>query len=182
MSKTTDWDQFSTDPFGTLGSAVTNNPGVALGALGLGGEAAMGQRMPKGYNQMQGEAQQLGNLGSSMLQTAQSGVLPPSAQAGLKQQASADTARIRQTYAAQGLSGSTMEVQALQDVGQRTQAAIWTEMQGFYKTGLEASGMSADLYGKMFTVNAAQDQAFIKAAAGFAAALGGAGQGQGGGQ
>ena len=42
--------------------------------------------------------------------------------------------------------------------------------------------MSADLYGKMFTVNAAQDQAFIKAAAGFAAALGGAGQGQGGGQ
>ena len=173
----TDWSNFSTDPFGTIGGAVQQNPGLALGALGIGAEAIRGNQMPKGYNQLQQEAQQLGGLGSQLTTQATQGVLPASAQGGIQQMMNAETARIRQNYAQQGLSGSSMEAQDLAAVNQRAQGMVWNELQGFYKTGLTASGMSADLYNQMMQVNVQQDQDFIKSIASFAAALGGASNG-----
>lgn len=181
MAGTTDWSDFSTDPFGTLGSAVGNNPGLALGALGLGATALRGNQMPKGYNQLQQEAQSLGSQGGQLLQEAQTGTLPPSAQAGILEAAHASAARIRQSYAAQGLSGSTMEAQALQAVSQQAQAATWKELQGLYQTGLQMTGMSTELLGQVMQANVQQDQDFMKAVVGFASSLGGANGGQGGG-
>jgi len=157
-----------------LGNAVVNNPGAVVGALGLGAEALMGQQQPKGYNQVSGEANQLASQGAA-LQQSLNGALPAGAQSALNQASNSAKARIRSTYAASGLSGSTMEAQALAGVDQTVAAQGFQMADQLYQQGVQESGMAANLYQQIMNVNAQSDAALSSSIGNFSAALAGAG-------
>jgi hypothetical protein len=159
-----------------VGSALVNNPQIALGALGLGASALLGQQQPKGYNPLNQEAQQLASQGSK-LQQSLNGALPAGAQSALNQASNSAKARIRSTYAASGLSGSTMEAQALAGVDQTVAAQGFQMADQLYQQGVQESGMASNLYNQIMQVNAQSDAALASSIGNFSAALAGGGSG-----
>lgn len=157
------------DFLSSLGNVAT--PGAALGALGLGVEAVRGNQKPAGLGALTQQATQLGQMGQQL----GSGALPAGAQAGVTMGSEAAKARVRQQYASSGLSGSTMEAQALSEVDQQAAAQQFQMSQSLIKEGMQASGISAGLFDSIMKINLARDDAFSKAISNFAAALGGAG-------
>lgn len=162
------------DPNGilsSLGGIVT--PGTALGALGLGYEAIRGNQQPKGYNQLSQQAATLATQGNQLTAAATGGALPPAAQAQLNQGAQAQQAQVRSEYSRLGLSGSTMESQAMGNIAQQTAAQGLQMQQTLFKNGMAMTGMSDGLYESIMKLNVQQDDAFSKAIGSFAAALAG---------
>jgi hypothetical protein len=156
------------------GDVLASNPGAVVGALGLGASALTSQRQPKGYNQLSGEANQLASQGAQ-LQQSLNGALPAGAQSALNQASNSAKAQIRSTYAASGLSGSTMEAQALANVDQTVAAQGFQMADQLYQQGVQESGMASNLYQQIMQVNAQSDAALSSAIGNFASALAGGG-------
>jgi formylmethanofuran dehydrogenase subunit E-like metal-binding protein len=122
------------------------------------------------------EAQQLASQGSQ-LQQSLNGALPAGAQSALNQASNSAKARIRSTYAASGLSGSTMEAQALAGVDQTVAAQGFQMADQLYQQGVQESGMASNLYNQIMQVNAQSDAALALSIGNFSAALAGGGSG-----
>ena len=159
------------DILASLGHAVT--PGTALAGLGLGYAGIRGNQPPPEENSLRTEASLLGQEGSTLLKAAEGGPLPPNAQAQLNQGEHAATAAVRSNYSKLGLSGSTMEAQAMQNVAQQTAAQGFEMAQGMFKDGIAMSGLSAEILKAVMARNSEGDQAFGKAIGNFAAAFAG---------
>ena len=159
---------------GSAGNVLASNPALTLGALGLGASALTSQQQPKGYNQLAGEAGQLASQGAQ-LQQSLNGALPAGAQSALNQASNSAKARIRSQYAASGLSGSTMEAQALAGVDETVAAQGFQMADQLYQQGVQESGMAANLYQQIMAVNAQSDAALSSSIGNFSAALAGAG-------
>jgi len=156
------------------GDVLASNPALTLGALGLGASALTSQQQPKGYNQLSGEANQLASQGAQ-LQQSLNGALPAGAQSALNQASNSAKARIRSQYAASGLSGSTMEAQALAGVDETVAAQGFQMADQLYQQGVQESGMAANLYQQIMNVNAQSNAALSSSIGNFSAALAGAG-------
>jgi len=163
-----------TDLLSSLGSVAT--PGVALGALGLGGAALMGDRPLPGQAQIAQQGQSMLTQGNQLLGTGLNGPLPPAAQAQLGTAAEAEKAGVRSSYAKMGLSGSTMEAQAMQSVDEQKMAAGWKMTQTLVQDGLAMAGMGMNDFLEIAKLNASEDQSFMKALGSFSGALAGAGK------
>ena len=161
------------DPNSLL-SSFGLTPNVALGALGLGYDALHGSQMPKGYNQFAAGAQQLGQQGQQLMAASTGGPLPPAATSLLNQQEQASQAASRSAYAGMGLTGSTMESQALAQVAQQRQATAFQMTRSMFDDGLKMIGMSQKDLSQIMQMSVAEDAAFGKAFGNFAAALAGA--------
>ena len=168
--------QFMSDPsLASAGHVLASNPQVAVGALGMGYNMIKGDQQPKGYNQLQSEAQQLASQGSQLQQEALNNSLPPAAQAQLNEASNAMKAQIRSTYAQMGLSGSSMEAQAMAGVDAKVAGEGYTMIQGLLQQGVQESNMAGNLYAQLMQVNSQQAAAQTAGIGNFAAALGGAG-------
>jgi hypothetical protein len=169
----TDWSQLTSDPLGTLGSAVKNNPRAAISALGLGYSALKGDQMPAGAGQLQSEANLLLNQGQQLTSGALTGALPPAAEAQLKQAAQAGKAQIASTYSRMGLSGSAMEAQAQGALDQQIAGQGFQIMQSLMAQGLSEQQAATRALEVIMQTSAQQSDALIGAAGKFAGAVAG---------
>jgi len=92
-------------------SYVEKNPGVALGAAGLGLTALNNSRQPAGYSNLVSSANQLSGQASQLQGYLSSGTLPPGVSQGITQAEDATIASIKSKYAQMGMSGSSAEAQ-----------------------------------------------------------------------
>ena len=132
----------------------------------------MGQQQPKGMNQMSSAAQQLAAQGGQ-LQNALNGSLPPAAQGALNQASNSMKAHVRSQYAQMGLSGSTMEAQAMASVDETVAAQGYQMTMQLYNAGVQESGMANELFNQIMQTNQAQSQGLSSAVSNFAGALAG---------
>lgn len=158
----------------TLGTAIGSNAGPLLGGAVLGAESLRSQKLPN-QDQLQGSAQNLGTQGQALIDALTTGNLPAGAQQALDQAAADQKAHIRSQYAGMGLSGSTMEQQALAQVDQNAATQKFQQIQQLVQTGLSETQLSNQLYQQLSNAQIQGDAALSSALANFAASLGGGG-------
>lgn len=156
-------------------SSLGLTPQIAAGTLGLGLSGARGIGQPPGSAALQSIAQPLAQQGQQLRAPLTSGgPLPPGAQAIQQQGKEAGEAAVRSGYSRMGLSGSTMEAQAMRQVEQQSAAAGFKMTETLFADGLKMSGMSAGMFSQIMQANTAQDEDFMKAISYFAQAAAGA--------
>ncbi|MGH7091680.1 MAG: hypothetical protein ACREFQ_22550 [Stellaceae bacterium] len=158
-------------------SSLTKNPLALLGAGGL----ALDYFMTPDISQLP-QAQSLetsaGNLaaqGNNLMGYMQSGTLPPGAAEAVNSATDAAKAQIRSNYANLGMSGSTMEDQALNMVDQNAAAQTFSIANQLMSEGANFTNMSNQLYTQILNDTLAQDTAFQQALASFSGGLAGMG-------
>lgn len=158
-------------------NSLTKNPLALLGAGGL----ALDYFMTPSISQMP-EAKPLeqaaGNLaqtGSNLTSYLFSGTLPPGAQEAVQGATQAAKAQIRSNYANLGLTGSTMEQQALGMVDQNAAAQTFSIANQLMGEGANFTNLSDQLYQNILNLTLQQDTAFQSALSRFAGGLAGAG-------
>jgi len=157
---------------GWLGKTLTSpSTLIAGGAAAL--PLIMGQGKIPGLSSLQANANFLNTTGQQMADSLRTGMLPAGAQAGLDASARAAKAQVASTYASMGLSGSSMEADAMANIDQRVAAQRYQELVDATKTGLDAVGQASPLYTTIMNTQIAQDKATQDAIARLAAALAG---------
>ena len=157
------------DPLGTIKA----NPGLALAGLGMGYDVLKGNQMPKGYAQLEQQANTLAAEANQLTQGALNNALPPEAQAQLDQAQNSAMQQIRSKYAQMGLSGSSMEAQAQAGVNEAMASQGYSIMQQLMSQGLSAAQAANAALTQIMNANVAQGAATSGAIGNFAGALAG---------
>ena len=157
------------DPLGTIKA----NPGLALAGLGMGYDVLKGNQMPKGYAQLEQQANTLTAEANQLTQGALNNALPPEAQAQLDQAQNSAMQQIRSKYAQMGLSGSSMEAQAQAGVNEAMASQGYSIMQQLMSQGLSAAQAANAALTQIMNANVAQSAATSGAIGNFAGALAG---------
>jgi hypothetical protein len=160
---------FMKDPLGYL----TEHPALALSGLGLGYMALKGNQPPAGYNQLSATAAQEAATGQSLVQAGTTGNLPVGAQEAVDTALRANEAQIRQQYANMGLSGSTMEAQALGNAQSAASAQVYSIMQQLMTQGLSMEQAAAGALQTVMQSSTQQNASLNQAIALFAGGLAG---------
>lgn len=169
------WSNLLTDPLGTLGDQLTNmSPKTALSALGLGYSALKGNQPPTGQTQLSGLATPLSAQGQTMMQQGISGQLSPGGQAALDQASQAAKAQVRSAYSRMGLSGSTMEAQAMQGVDSAIASQGYGMMLQLMSQGLDAERAASTMLNNIMASSTGQSNALTGAIGRFAGGASGA--------
>jgi hypothetical protein len=179
---------------GQLGPAAPDNLGAKL-AQQLG----LGQGGQEFFSKYGGDVLQAGLLGGSgLLQQGQlnsllgpirsnanqlsgqslaleapllGGTLPAGAQAAIDNYTKSAEAQVRSTYASLGLSGSTMEADAINQVKQNAQAQTFNIANELFQQGQKGTAMSSDLYNTILQTQLGEDKSLSDAIGNFAAQL-----------
>lgn len=175
------WSKLTSDPLGTIGKGIMDHPMAALSAAGLGISALKGSNPVAGetaFNEIaSGQSQQGKEMQDMGMKALETGQLPPGMAASINQATEAAKATIRSQYAARGMSGSSSEQQDLAAVDARAQAQSTATALQLIDTGINETGMAANLYRQIMGQNLQNDQDLSSAIAQFAASLaGGAGK------
>jgi len=157
------------DPLGTIKA----NPGLALAGLGMGYDVLKGNQMPKGYAQLEQQANTLTAEANQLTQGALNNALPPEAQAQLDQAQNSAMQQIRSKYAQMGLSGSSMEAQAQAGVNEAMASQGYSIMQQLMSQGLSAAQAANAALTQIMNANVTQGAATSGAIGNFAGALAG---------
>jgi hypothetical protein len=160
---------FMKDPLGYL----TAHPALALSGLGLGYMALKGNQPPAGYNQLSATAAQEAATGQSLVQAGTTGELPVGAQEAVATALRATEAQVRQQYANMGLSGSTMEAQALGNAQSTASAQVYSIMQQLMTQGLSMEQAAAGALQTVMQSSTQQNASLNQAIALFAGGLAG---------
>lgn len=158
-----------------LGDLGINNAGDALGAFSLyrGVQQAGAARdaINKTVNQLQGQASasaaDAGQLKSYLLK----GDLPAGARAAVDGAVASAKAAVRSRYANLGLSGSSMEIQELNQIDQRASGQVFDIANQLYQEGAKESQIQSALYETILNAQAAQLTDASHAVTNYAAAL-----------
>jgi hypothetical protein len=157
---------------GILGSELLKGPQAYPQQTQLAGQAA-------GYGQQGGNLLALGNNLASPIQT---GALPPGANAAIDLSTAASKAGVASKFADLGLSGSTMEGQALATADQQAAAQKFGVAEGMLNSANQIFGDAArfsalgtDTTTNLLKTSMTEDQQYREALANFAKALGGTG-------
>lgn len=186
------------DPsFGNIGDLLLKNAGTILGAGTLAFEAASqpgGLTPPKlapGAQPGPVSQQLVDTAGATAAQgrqliapltgpatSAGGPALPPGAQDAIDQAIKSAQASIRSKYASEGLSGSPMEAEALQQAALQGPQIGFQIAQQVANTGLSELGLSSQIYSGILQTTLQEDQNLQNAISNFAAAAAGGGGGQ----
>jgi hypothetical protein len=154
-----------------FGDVLKNNANWLVPAGMLGATALKSQQQIPGLNQLKSNAAQMaGQAGPLMDPLLRGGALPSGAEAGLAQGKAAMEASIRSQYAKMGLSGSTMEAQALAAIPGQIQAQKFQMATSLYQQGLATLGVSDAETQNIMKLQLGQDQQLTDALARIAAA------------
>lgn len=158
-----------------VGSWLLKNPGVGIGALGLGYEALTQAKPPSisgADKQLESEASTLAQQGSTLQQYLQTGTLPPGVQAGIDQATAAAKAAIKSKYASMGggaeTSSAAIEDMANVDMTAQTQGAQLALQ--LLQQGVTESQLSSQLYESLINQSLQSNQALASAIGNFASA------------
>lgn len=168
---------FSSATEGGIGSGLSSllhNPGALLGAGVLGIEGMKANQPLPEQTQLNQLAARTAGQGANLMNYINTGTLPPGAQDAVNQSTQAAKAAVRANYAQLGLTGSTMEAEALANVDRASAAQTEQIAQGLLSQGANLTTLSADLYQNLLKDTLGQDQAFQEALSRFAAGLAGA--------
>jgi hypothetical protein len=170
--------------FGNIKSGINNvadtlgvKPGSLLGAgvsgLGLVKDLATGNSAGniKGYNELSSQAGALAGQGAQLLSYETNGTLPAGAQANVDQAVAAAQAAIRSKYASMGISGSSAEIQELNQVKQNAVAQQFQIANQLATQGLSQTNTSAEIYKQLLASNQKQAEATSAAVGNLASAL-----------
>lgn len=169
---------WATNLFGSS-NAVTNTlgkipPAALFGGAVLGADLLMGDKPPAALPQLQAAQAEAGSTGRALSSYMFSGTLPPGAQAAVDQAHNAATAQVKSNYAKLGLSGSTMEAQALEQVQQATAAQKFQFADQLLKEGANYAQISDNMLAEILKAQTQQQDQLTAAIGQFAAGLAGA--------
>ncbi len=159
---------------GILGFEAANKPG------GVGGS---GQQLPAAAQPgptagaLVNQAGTLQTAGQALSTPLATGVLPPGAQASIDQVTQQQEAQIRQQFASMGLTGSTMEAEAIAQARQGAQARGFDLAQKMAQQGLGDLQVSSGIFKDLLNSGLQSDKEFQDALAQFANSLAGGGGG-----
>jgi hypothetical protein len=140
------------------------------GLMGLQGEMQKSQ-MDKLLGPLKGSAAALRNESMALSGPLFGGQLPAGAREAVDLATQSAKARVRSTYANLGLSGSTMEADALNNVDRQAAAQTFQMADQLLQTGLNATGMSDQLYSGILNATLGQNKELSDALGSFAAEL-----------
>lgn len=160
-------------PQNSVTEAIAKNPNLLLAGGGLAANMMMGNNETEGSGELRAMAQRANERGERFSSYLESGQLPAGAQAGLTQATEAAKAAIRSKYAGMNMSGSSAEMQELNEVDSRAQAQGFQMASNLLRTGVEETGIAANLYRALVGLNAQRDAATGRAISSFASALNG---------
>lgn len=158
-------------------------PAVSLGGLGLDALRSFAplpgqQQISTAAADIGSQAAGLSTQGQQLASYLQSGTLPPGVQNSLNVAGEQAKASVRSQYAARGMTGSSAEAEDLAAVDQTvaqqgTQIATNLLQQGISEQqgGINALGLSADLYQQILNTALQRDQALGSAIGNFASSL-----------
>jgi len=170
-------DNFMADPsIGGAGKVLGNNANILLPAGALAYQAFGAPKGPDA-NKLQADmlarADRIDARGQARQDALDKGVLPAGAQATIDAATKAAQAQIRQQFAGMGLSGSTMEQQALQNAANQAQIKGFTVGSQLAQAGFADTQLSSRLYGEVLRQAMQDDRALANSITRFAAAAAG---------
>jgi hypothetical protein len=164
---------------GNIGNWISNNPMTAIGAL-AGGGMLVNQMFGSGSDQEAAVMKQLGNQASSAASTATmlqapltSGVLPPGAEAAVKNYQTGATAAETSAYAKAGMGASTGLADAKQAINEQAQAMRFGIANNLFQQASGYAKMASSDYAQLLQFQMQQDQDFSNALSKFVSALAG---------
>lgn len=167
------WDSLTS---GAMKQLTTNPLGVAAAGTGLGMSMLGGKQSPM-QGEMKSLAERMGQQGAWLQSYLQTGTLPPAMKASLDQATSAAKARVISNYARNGQSTdpsqNTALAQELNSVETNAVAAMAQAQIQMLNTGMNETGLSAQLYGALTQMDRADNANLMQSIANFASALGG---------
>lgn len=157
-------------------STISNALGGSGGSLGTAAKyavplAAVGSNLisqfktPKGENQLLTAGSNALSTEQGLINTLQSGQLPPGEQSVINQGLTDSQNAIKAKYASLGLTGSTMEQQALQAASQDAQTQATNYATQATQTGLQAVGATGSIYSNIMNSILGQNNSLTNALA-----------------
>lgn len=157
---------------GAMNQLYKNPLGSAVAGLGLARSMLSPDKLA-GMDDLKANAAALQAQGAQLGGYLQNGTLPAGAQASLDSAVKSGEAAIRSKYAGLHQSGSTAEIQEINDLHQRAAAHSFDMANTLLNTGLKETGMSSDIYAKLMGLQQDENNATGSAVSNFAAALAG---------
>jgi hypothetical protein len=157
-----------------VGNWFERNMNWLLPVAGLGYMAmnSRGGQIPN-QPQLMGNANYLTQAGKQLTKPLlDNAPLPSGAQSAIDLAKQANEAAVRSAFASMGLSGSTMEAQALQNVANTAAAEQFKNMLALATQGFNNIGAANSTYAALANAMLQQDQAFTNALGAFLGALG----------
>ena len=171
----------STGIIGSLENAVSKNP---IGAVAAGGgllyNLVQGNATVKGESQLQNQANALTAQSNQLTSYLNSGTLPPTLQSALTTATNSAKASVRSQFAAAGLSGSSAEADALNQVEINAVNTTGQIGEQLLNSGLTEAQISGELLNNIVGINQKQAASTGSSIASLAAALAGGRAGVGG--
>lgn len=150
-----------------------NNPGLLLGGGVLGLDLLKGNQPLPGQTQVQNQAASEASVGNTLSAYAQSGTLPAGLQDIVNQNTNAGIAKIRSDFAQLGLTGSTMEAEAINQVHQAAAAQTSQLANQLLSQGAQFTGLRNQEFNTLLQSQLSQEQALQNALGSFAGGLAG---------
>ena len=153
------------------GSWLAKNPTSILSALGMAANMAKGQQPPKYSGNLQAQADAMNARGAQLQGYLTSGTLPPGIGDALAGAHDSAAAAIRGRYAKMGMSGSSAEMQDLNNLAQTTVSQGADIANKLLATGVSQQQFAAGLYQNLMATSMQQDVAMSNAISGFTNAM-----------
>jgi hypothetical protein len=153
---------------------VENNPLSVAGAGITGLQMLMGNQPLPGEKQLTAMAGENQHNAQAMESYLQAGKLPAGLQTGVDRALKGQEATIKSNMSRMGLSGSTMEAQAIAGAKQSSQTQASAIAMDLFKQGVDLSRLAAGEWEVILKTELSQDQAFNQAVGRFASGLAGA--------
>ena len=153
------------------GNFLSKNASSILSALGLAANMARGQQPPKYSGNLQAQADAMNARGAQLQGYLTSGTLPPGIGDALAGAHDSAAASIRGRYAKMGMSGSSAEMQDLNNLAQTTVSQGADIANKLLATGVSQQQFAAGLYQNLMATSMQQDVAMSNAISGFTNAM-----------
>ena len=153
------------------GSFLSKNASSILSALGLAANMAKGQQPPKYSGNLQAQADAMNARGAQLQGYLTSGTLPPGIGDALAGAHDSAAASIRGRYAKMGMSGSSAEMQDLNNLAQTTVSQGADIANKLLATGVSQQQFASGLYQNLMATSMQQDVAMSNAISGFTNAM-----------
>lgn len=149
--------------------------GAGVSGLGLAANLAMSGGMGDAQGKLNSLAGQQNAQGQQLQSYLANGTLPPGAQQWVNQQTEAQKAAIRAKHAQTGTTGSSMEVQELNQVEQAATAQMFTLASKLLETGITQTNSSGQLYNYLMQQENQDNKEVSDAISNFVSSLAGGG-------
>ena len=152
---------------------LSNNPALLLGAGALGADLLLGNQPLPAEAQVQNASAEQASVGNTLSAFGLSGTLPSGLQDAINMNTNAGIAAVRSQYGQLGLTGSTMESQAIQQIKEAATAQQATLANQLLSQGAQWTGMSNQELNTLLQTQMAQDAALTQAIGTFAGGIAG---------